>query len=359
MSCLLRIHHIISNYSQFTGGAPRIVRSLHLGLRASGVDSRLLGLMGQRDAPIEHAQTLGYASPYQPGALMGLSRYLKQQVSPSDLLHVHLFPPALYVSLLTMLGRFGSKIIYTEHSTSNRRRGKLLGSLLDRITYRAYDQIIAISPGVESALLAWKPGLTGKTKVVHNGVELAFDQPLIRKARTRLRVVSIGNLRQPKNYATALKAVAMLGDLDFEYQIAGVGELSKPLLELQTQLRLQDKVRFLGYVENVPELLKSSDIFLMPSLWEGFGLAAVEAMNASLPMVVSDIAGLGEIVNSDPACALLVDPHSTESIAAGLRQLIGSEVMRMRLSQSGFAQAEKYSLDKMISEYRKLYEQYH
>jgi glycosyltransferase involved in cell wall biosynthesis len=354
----MRVHHIISDYSMFTGGAERLVRALHTGLRERGVESYIFGLLSQKDHELEGAQSLDLRSPYGLKALLGTQRYLAKNVRPEDILHVHLFPPLFYVSLLKILGRAPGHLLCTEHSTSNHRRGRLSGRILDSITYVGYRQVVAISNGVEQELLNWRPALKGKTRVILNGVELYFKKEIQRASIRRLKVLSVGNPRPAKNYENALRAVALLKDLDFEYEIAGAGESLDELLRLRQELNLESRVRFLGHVEDVPSLLASADIFLMPSRWEGFGLAAVEAMNASLPLVVGDVPGLREIVEGASTCALFVDPISPESIAAGIRQLLASAPLRFELGQNAFSQAQKFSLEPMIESYINLYAEF-
>ncbi len=354
---IMRIHHITSNYSMFMGGAERMVRELHVGLRNRNVESYILGSMRQKDAELEGARSMGFPGAYDVREFPEIYKYVTKNVRPGDILHAHQFPPILYVSLLGRVRQLGFHLVCTEHSTSNRRRGTFWGHTLDKMIYPRYDRIGTVSQGVEDALLNWMPELRGKTCVIFNGTRLHFERALHRPPKERLKVLSIGNLRPAKNYDNALKAMTLLRDLDFEYQIAGKGERLDEMERLCRELGLESKVRFLGYVEAIPELLASADIFLMPSRWEGFGLAAVEAMNASLPLVVSDVPGLREIVNGSPPCALLVDPGSPEAIAAGLRRLLENPELRLRFGKNAFEQAQKFSVDRMVESYISLYEQ--
>ena len=75
--------------------------------------------MDQKDAEIDHAQSLGLKSPYDVRAFLGIQRYLVKNVRPGDILHVHLFPPVLYLSLFKWLGLVRGHLVFTEHSTSN------------------------------------------------------------------------------------------------------------------------------------------------------------------------------------------------------------------------------------------------
>lgn len=354
----MRIHHIISDYSLYTGGAQRLARDLHIGLRNRNIESYMLGIMVQKDHEVEGAKSLGLGGQYGLRAFRGIYQYMVKNVRPNDIVHVHLFPPLLYVTLLSMLRKFKCHFVCTEHSTYNRRRGTLLGRILDTIIYSGYERIVGISEGVEQELLNWRPELNGKTSVILNGVDLSFTRETYREIKERLKVLSVGNLRFAKNYDNALKAVALLKNLDFEYHIAGKGEFEEDLVQLCQELGLEKKVRFLGYVESTQELLASADIFLMPSRWEGFGLAAVEAMNASLPLVVSNVVGLREIVDCDPPCAIFVDPESPESIAEGIRELILSPELRLQLGKNAFDPAQKFSIDQMVENYINFYDEF-
>ena len=354
----MRVHHIVNNYSLFAGGAERIARYLHEGLQARGVESFLLGLTYQQDAHLEHATSLGLKSPYAMKALVGVYHYIKYHVKPGDVVHVQLFPSMFFAAVARTLLRPSISMVYTEHSTWNRRRGTRWGRWLDSFMYSQYEQIIAISKGVEEQLLSWQPHLKGRTRVIYNGIPLTFHQVIRRPRSSRTVVLSVGNLRPAKNYDTAVKAIALLKDLVFEYWIAGTGPSEPELLRLSKDLGIEHRVRFLGYVpfQEIPALLQNAHIFLVPSRWEGFGLATVEAMNASLPVVASNVPGLREIVDSNPPCAILVDPNSPESIADGLRQLLMSHALREELGTRAFERSQEFSVDRMLENYLGLYD---
>ena len=120
---------------------------------------------------------------------------------------------------------------------------------------------------------------------------------------------------------------------------------------------LQDKVKFLGYVRDIPTLLKKGDIFLIPSQWEGFGLAAVEAMNASLPCVISNVPGLGDLINKDGEDAFLVTSFNENIIAQRLAQLIENKELRHEMGKIAFARSLNFGVDTMIKDYIKLYKE--
>ena len=164
-------------------------------------------------------------------------------------------------------------------------------------------------------------------------------------------------MHKQKNYSTALNSISKIKNLDFEYWIAGVGEQESELKEQINELGLSEKVKFLGYISDIPALLKKADIFLIPSKWEGFGLAAVEAMNASLPCVISNVPGLGDLINEDGDDAFLIEPFDEESIAKKIVQLIENRELRIQMGNSAFIRSQSFGLETMITEYIKLYKE--
>lgn len=347
----MRVHHIINNYALADGGAERLVRSLHLGLRKRGIESFILGLQKHSDDGLEYSTSLGLRSPYGLKALNGIRRYIRDYIKEGDLIHAHLFPTNLYLSILKQLGMISVPNVATEHSTSNRRREYWAGSVIDTVVYRGFDKIFAISEGVEQELLRWQPQLREKTVVVMNGSRLLFDQPLLRESSSPAIVLSVGILCKQKNYKMALSAFSLLKDYDVEYWIAGEGPDRKLLEQYASVLGIGSKVKFLGYVEDIKPVLEQADLFLMPSLREGFGLAAVEAMNASLPVIASDISGLREVVAAEPACAVLIDPLSPPTIADALRALLDSRERRISMGRNGFTRSTLFDEDKMFESY--------
>jgi glycosyltransferase involved in cell wall biosynthesis len=149
--------------------------------------------------------------------------------------------------------------------------------------------------------------------------------------------------------------VSLINGIDFEYRIAGTGSEEEKLQTASNHLGIGSRVKFLGFVADMLPVWEDADIFLMPSLWEGFGLAAVEAMNASLPLVVSDVPGLREIIDTSRECAIVVDPLSSRSIAEALIRLLESDDLRSTLGLQAFNAAGRFEENHMVDAYFDLY----
>ena len=350
----MRVHLVVNSYSLLAGGgAELLIRRLHESLLARGIDSNLFGIAGGKDDKLPQTKTLGLSSPYSWKGYMGLRDYLARECGRGDLVHVNLFPAVLYCGLCRHL--IQGPVMFSEHNTHNRRRGSLRGKFIDRITYRDVSHVACVSQGVEEALLGWRPDLKGRTSVVFNGIHLPFTERQDRQASKRPLIVSTGNLNEQKNYERCLEAIALLKDLEFDYWIAGKGKYRLRLEALIGHLNLTDRTKLLGHVDDIPALLQRASIFLNGSLWEGFGLAVVEAMNASLPVVASNVAGLREIVGSDSDGTVLVDPRSPVSIADGLRTLLQNPLLCNRLGNQGFLRSQRFNIEQCVDNYLSLY----
>ena len=350
----MRVFQFINDINVRNGGAQRVVRILHRHLRKEGIDSSIVSLQPNVEEEVAEFHSLDLKSVYSLSAIQRIRKFIKQNCGKQDVIHAHLFPTNLWVSLACRLSGFKGQLVCTEHSTSNRRRGTWKGRLIDRMTYGLYKKIICISQGTQDSLCRWMPALSGKTNVIENGTDLIFDAMPQRTASDGRVVLSAGRLSEPKNYENALEAIALLKDLRFEYRIAGVGPLEQDLKQQASELGISDKVRFLGFVSDLKKLYLEADLFLIPSRWEGFGLSAVEAMNSGLPVIASDVEGLNDVV--DTTCGLLVDPNDPQSIADAIRQLVEDAETGKSLGKKGYDRSFQFSGEHMARRYADVYQ---
>jgi len=352
-----RIHHVINNYGLQNGGAQKIVQELHRGLLDRGQPSSLIGLSYASDQ-ILGAHSFPNQTPYSTKAFFSIEGYLRKYLNAGDILHAHLFPANLFCSILYRYTNHKITILATEHSTSNHRRGKWWGRTLDRILYAPYHKLAAISNGTAQQLGDWLPETRSKTTVIPNGCRLKYtvSPPIFKRNNPKPVILSAGTLRDAKNYETALKAIALIRDTPFQYHIAGDGPLKKDLLKLAKDLGVAEKVTWLGWVDDIWPHLEQADIFLMPSRWEGFGLAAVEAMNAGLPVVLSSIPGLRELITNAPNAGQLVDEQEAPTIANTLQWMLKNAEARIEMGQNAYVASLSYGIDTMIDRYLEWYQ---
>ncbi len=346
------IHHIINDIDLANGGAQKVVRLLHRGLRRLDVDSRVVTLC-EATADVSAATTLRNPAVYRLSSFRSVLRYIKRHCRSDDILHAHLFPSVLYVCLAVRWLRWKGPVVFTEHSTSNRRRKTTWGRVIDRFIYSRCNGIAAISQGAAESLAHWQPRYRGRIQCITNGVEPAFTEMVERGPRDRVIILSAGRLHALKNYDKALMAVAALERNDVEYWIAGQGPEEQKLKESAESLGLEGRFRLLGFVPDLASIFRDVDILLIPSKWEGFGLAAIEAMNAGLPVVASNLEGLREVVTTNEG--ILVDPNDVNSIARALQELVEDYEKRRHMGRRAFERSFEFSAERMVNGYIEFY----
>ena len=352
---MTKIHHIINSYDIRLGGAESLVVLLKEHLIMKKISTHIYGLMDCTEK-IDNASNAGLKSPYSFKAFLSVKNYIKLNVKDNDIIHSHLFPSNFYCSIIKLLKLTKATLITTEHSTSNRRRGNIFGKMIDRIIYHPCTYIICISKGVEKNLNNWIFKNSNKTKVIRNGCKLYKKLNYLKSSKDKaVKIISIGSLKDSKNYFKAIKAINKIKKLDFLWEIAGDGIQYKELNNLVNKFELNDKISFLGHVNDVDELLDNANIFLIPSKWEGFGLAAVEAMHSSLPIIASNVEGLKEVVSNERTCSLLINPDDAEDIAMKLEQLIKSKKLREELGKNAYQNSLSFDIEKMFNKYLSFY----
>jgi len=330
---------------------------MHQGFLHQGIDSYVVTLVGP-PACVNRIESLNAKSIGSVEAFSRLAGYLRQKRwEDLDLIHVHLFPAQLYVAILKNLIAPQTRLITTEHSTWNRRRKSRLLRNIDGIMYRRYSSIACVSEAARDALALWQPSVKTRLTTIHNGIdmgEFAESTRARRPVEVLPRLVSVGQLREQKGYDAILEALTMI-ELPFQYQIAGDGDRRLQLEAQIDRLGLRNKVRLLGYISDIATLLSESDIFVLFSRWEGFGLAVVEAMASGLPVVVANVPGVNEIIRGEQDGGILVQPGNTAALSEALRRLIRDPELRTALGNRARSRATEFQVGSMIDAYVDLY----
>lgn len=307
------------------------------------------------------------AKPVRSGRLRAIIRCanLIQHYRP-HIVHTHCSSPDFYGGMgSAFVG--GAKHVSTLHST--RYDSRWFAKVARRISQPlSKPHYIAISSSV-AAVMEEQFGISSKRMdIVPNGVDERrftgeFDRDRIRRevlgvGSGRQVIVSVGRLAQPKNFPCLIDAFALLlGERpDLSLAIFGEGEERQRLETRIEDLGIGQRVSLPGVVTHVPAILRSADLFVLPSAWEGFGLAAVEAMMAGLPVIVSDVDGLREMANRG-APILTFPSGDVRSLADRMKQFLDSPKLMSRLGQAAKAWAiQNYSLKAMVEGYVSVYD---
>ena len=139
------------------------------------------------------------------------------------------------------------------------------------------------------------------------------------------------------------------------FVMVGDGSL-RPRLEAQaSRLGISTVLRMLGWRRDVPELLRTFDVFLLTSLWEGLPRSLVEAFLSGVPVVASQVDGVGEVVREN-VNGFLVPPGNTAAMAAAVIRLLKDEALRQSMGERARSSVEDFSVEKMLKDYSDLYE---
>jgi glycosyltransferase involved in cell wall biosynthesis len=213
-------------------------------------------------------------------------------------------------------------------------------------------------------------GIAKRCSVIHNGIDLfPYDAPADEQARAALRrelqlpagvsaIGCVGLLWDAKGQEHLIRALAQIrrSGSPAVVVLVGSGTDETMLRELTDELGVREAVRFAGWREDVPRVLRALDIYVQPSLTEGLPLAVVEAAAAELPIVASDVGGIPEIIEHGRN-GLLVPPGDPQALAVAIQELIDdperARVLAVNARQTAF---ERFSAEAMASAYMALYE---
>lgn len=351
------------------GGCEEVVLQLLAGLDKN----KWLPVLFHHDKPgisrlIDEANKLGISSRVVPeitgdNALQTIPKFFRilKDVKPT-IFHAHLNWPlgCRYGLGVAWLNRVPA-IVATAHLYSP-IKGVRLSILKQYFQSVAIGRYIAVSNEVSERFCQSLSVPASKIKVVHNGIRLEpFNQPADLSLRESLTegqdcpiVFTPARLHSQKGHKHLLDAAAMLPEAIFV--LAGDGPERNDLEKRTRELGIEMRVRFLGNRQDVPKLLATCDLFVLPSLYEGLPISVLEAMAAGKPIVATDIGGTKEaIINQETG--LLVPPGSAQELAGAIKRMLSDPKLASRLGAAGKERAKRmFSSDVMAREVGLVYE---
>jgi glycosyltransferase involved in cell wall biosynthesis len=225
---------------------------------------------------------------------------------------------------------------------------------LTRLSARRARRVIAVSESTKRDLVEEYGLSPAKVDVVYNGVDTTF-RPLPASEVAAFRqqaglperfILFVGTLEPRKNVARLVEAYARLPEgRPPLLLVGGKGWLYDEIFSRVEELDLSGEVRHVGYVpaETLPLWFNAAELFVYPSLYEGFGLPPLEALACGTAVVASSASSLPEVVGE---AGLLVDPLDTEALAAAMDQVLANRDRRERLREAGPGQAQGFTWQK-------------
>ena len=289
------------------------------------------------------------------GALLHLLR--RQRF---DVLHSHLFHANVLGRLTAW--RAGVPVVVSTIHVAEPRRWHLV---LERWTAPLATQLVAVSAGVRAHMVERARLRAERILVIPNGVDVSRFSLARGEFRRRegipagcTLITTIGRLDTQKGFPYLLEAAreVALRHPDVCFLVVGEGPRRRDLVSLRDRLGLKERVRFLGFRTDVPQILADSDLFVLPSLWEGFPIALLEAMAAGLPVVATDVPGVAEVV-TDGETGLVVPRKDVGALAEALCRLLDDADLRRWLARAGQRKVEReFGWEKVVAATMSLYE---
>lgn len=289
--------------------------------------------------------------------LLGLVELVRlMRTERPDIVHVN-------SSKAGVLGRIAAALtrvpvtVFTVHGWAFKAYSGIASALYrsaDRLLSPLTTVTICVTETERAAGLAARTCRAGRTVVIPNAVDVGAA-PRARHDGDRPRIVSVGRLAYPKDPRTLVRALARVRARPFSAQIVGDGPDQGGVEAEVRELGLESAVELSGPRGDVPELLAQADVFVLASRSEGGPISILEAMAAGLPVVASDVGGVGDLV-ADGATGLLVPPADPDALAAALDRVLADPELRRRLGAAGRERArERFDLGALRRAHLELY----
>ena len=235
---------------------------------------------------------------------------------------------------------------------------------------RSADSVVVWTDGEKDALVDYWDIDPAKVSVIPPGVDLSRFRPMSQSQSREFlgygeekNILFVGRLEPLKGLDVLFRAVAALEDLgNITLNVVGGDENSQEKARLQTlasRMKLTQNVRFIGSVrqDELPLHYNAADVCVLPSHYESFGLAALEAAACGRPVVASQVGGLPAIVRNG-STGFLVEPKHSDTMAERLCELLGDDMLRSRMGSAARAHAESLGWDRsaaaLLNRYREL-----
>ncbi|WP_223854647.1 glycosyltransferase [Bacteroides sp. GM023] len=298
--------------------------------------------------------SLNSGSYHNPFIILRLIPFLRK----FSIVHVHLFPSLYWVALANIF--VSTKLIFTEHSTNNRRRGKVGFSFIERYVYRQYSKVISISSQTQLILKQWLKvnEIDSRFIQIDNGINLNDFLPsnktinVADASQFSKIVLMISRFSVQKDQETVIRAIPYIPVDGVLFAFAGSGPTLEKCRQLAHELGVSDKVVFWGQRTDIPDLINASYIGVQSSFWEGFGLTAVEFMAGNKPIVASDVAGLKQVVED---AGLLFPAGDEKRLAEAITHLLVDKQYYSQVSAKCWDRAKRYDIHHMVEKYTRLY----
>lgn len=359
----LRVLHVTTTGN--IGGAERLIIDL-ASIRLPGVELAvcILGSGGALAAALATIGVRSYALDLRrgwqgPATIVRLAQLIRAH--RTDVVHGHLIHGSAAATVAARLTRVHPAVFTRHYAMATRWYGTPTDRMLERAANGLTNRIFAISEAVRRSLIEEHVD-PRRIEVVPNGIDAGRVRASVRSPDPRVRrgrpvLGTVASLQTRKGHADLLRAVAAVraAGVDVDLVLIGDGPLASELHQLAADLRIADLVRFFGYEPAPYPAMAAFDMYVQPSVEEGFGIAVLEAMALGLPVVATRAGGLPEIVE-DTRSGTLVDTHDPDGLARAILGLVRDPAARRRFGRRGADLVEeRFESAKMATSYARAY----
>lgn len=292
----------------------------------------------------------------KPGLDLSIIKKIRnviEQYQP-DILHTHRY--LLKYVALASVGLPVKGIVHTVHNIAQKENNAIDRNI--NKFFFSFKKIIpvALSNQIKSTILDVYNIEESNIPVIFNGVPL-LDNISSRTYENgkHIRLIHVGRFTDVKNHLALLQAITELHALEpnIILDLYGAGELKAEIDSFIAEHQASDYIFDNGLTDNIREKLNESDIFILPSKYEGMPMTIIEAMGAGLPIIASRVGGIPDMID-DGVDGILCELDK-ESIKTSLLKVIHDKDLRMKIGSNALGKAEKFSAKHMADSYEKLY----
>lgn len=357
-----RLLYIITSLGY--GGAERLLLSYIRDLDKNKYEFYVCSLREKPDELQEEVSkyatmiNLKIRNRFNPFVIIRLIQLYKK-IKP-NIIHTHLFQPRFYGTIAFLFYRRAIIITQKHNSVTFKKHNLFLP--LEMISMLLNDKVIAISESVKRSLMKYEFIPQNKIRVIPNGFDYEkFYKVGSAKIISKDQEIIIGTvcrLEEQKGIVYLLKAmkIVLMKYPNAQLEIVGDGSLLEKLKRLSYRLGISNSVIFFGKFADVIPFYKRMNIFVLPSIYEGFGIVLLEAMAAGIPIVSTNVDGITEVVVNGES-GILVPPKNYEAIANAIINLIENPNLVSKLIDKGFERAKLFDIKKHISQMDEFYEE--
>lgn len=273
---------------------------------------------------------------------------------------------------IAMLFNFKIKILYNAHgwyfNADIKNKKKNFYATIERILALKTDKIINISKSEYDSALKYKIASDKKMCIIENGVDLLKFKNSD-KYRTRIRkkyniknneiiIGVVGRISEQKDPLTMIKAFNEIYQQrdDVKLMFVGSGELEETVKKYAKENNLLNVIIFTGWVNNVEKFIPAFDIAILPSKWEGFGLALIEYMACNKPIVASNVGGISNII-TDKKNGLLFEKGNYKELANKIEILINNDELANKIIETNKSYRKQYDIKILINKHERLFQE--